>query len=114
MSSIDPGVLEKADELSRQFDAATPFRHVAIRDFLPHALCERLLADFPHFEARHALNEMGEVGGKAVRMDVRDISDAYRELDRIIQTEEFLAHVSRVTGIPDLLYDPDYIGGGTH
>jgi hypothetical protein len=42
-------------------------------------LCERVLADFPRFEDRHALDEMGEVGGKAVRVDVRDISDAYRE-----------------------------------
>jgi hypothetical protein len=77
-------------------------------------LCGQLLADFPRFEDRHALNEMGEVGGKAVRMDVRDISDAYRELDRTIQGDAFLAHVSQVTGIPDLLYDPDYVGGGTH
>lgn len=114
MSSSDPAVLENAVELRARFEAARPFRHVAIRDFLPKALCERLLADFPGFDTRHALNEMGQVGGKAVRMDVRDISEAYRELDRIIQTKEFLERVSHVTGIPGLLYDPDYIGGGTH
>jgi len=112
--SIDPGVLRKADAFAQAFAAAQPFRHVAIPDFLERPLCERLLADFPAFEARHALNEMGEVGGKAVRMDVRDISPAYHELDRYLQTPEFLGFVSQVTGIPDLLYDPDYIGGGTH
>lgn len=57
---------------------------------------------------------MGETGRKAVRMDVRDISGSYRELDAYIQGDEFLGFVSRITGIPDLLYDPDYIGGGTH
>jgi len=112
--SIDRAVLRQADAYAGTFAAARPFRHVAIADFLDRALCERLLADFPAFEARHALNEMGEVGGKAVRMDVRDISEAYRELDRYLQTPEFLGFVSRVTGIPDLLYDPDYVGGGTH
>jgi hypothetical protein len=112
--SIDPGVLRKADAFAQAFATAQPFRHVAIPDFLERPLCERLLADFPAFEARHALNEMGEVGGKAVRMDVRDISPAYGELDRYLQTPEFLGFVSQVTGIPDLLYDPDYIGGGTH
>lgn len=114
MSFIGPFVLKQADEIERRFAAASPFRHVAIPGFLDRSLCERLLADFPSFEDRHALNEMGQVGGKAVRMDVRDISDCYRELDYYLQTEEFLGFVSRITGIPDLLYDPDYIGGGTH
>lgn len=114
MSSIEPAVLQRADEIGAQFAAAQPFRYVAIADFLRRSLCERLLADFPSFEDRHALNEMGAVGGKAVRMDVREISDSYRELDRYLQTREFLDFVSRATGIPDLLYDPDYIGGGTH
>jgi hypothetical protein len=47
-------------------------------------------------------------------MNVREISDAYRDLDCYLQTREFLDFVSAITGIPDLLYDPDYIGGGTH
>jgi Rps23 Pro-64 3,4-dihydroxylase Tpa1-like proline 4-hydroxylase len=114
MAVIEAAVLQSRDAYARQFQAAQPFRHVAIDDFLERGLCERLLADFPGFEARHALNERGEVGGKAVRMDVRDISDAYRDLDRYLQTPEFLEFVSIVTGIPDLLYDPDYVGGGTH
>ncbi|GAA0713682.1 2OG-Fe(II) oxygenase [Dokdonella soli] len=114
MSCIDPVNLRQADEIERRFVAAQPFRHVVIPDFLDRSLCEKLLADFPRFEDRHALNEMGEVGGKAVRMDVRDISESYRVLDRYLQTAEFLDFVSRATGIPDLLYDPDYIGGGTH
>jgi len=112
--SINQDVLRRADAFAQAFSSAQPFRHVVIPGFLDRPLCERLLADFPGFEARHALNEMGEVGGKAVRMDVRDISAAYGELDRCLQTPEFLGFVSRVTGIPGLLYDPDYIGGGTH
>ncbi|MBN8728348.1 MAG: 2OG-Fe(II) oxygenase [Xanthomonadales bacterium] len=114
MSCIDPRALSHAGEFQHLFATATPFRHVSIRNFLRRDLCERLLADFPRFEAQHALNEMGEVGGKAVRMDVREMSPAYRDLDAFLQTTEFLQFVSRVTGIPDLLYDPDYVGGGTH
>lgn len=114
MGFIDRSAIARANGYARAFAEARPFRHVRIADFFESGLCERLLADFPSFEARHALNEMGEVGGKAVRMDVRDISEAYRELDRYLQTPEFLDFVSQVTGIPDLLYDPDYVGGGTH
>lgn len=114
MACIDPNIFGRADEFARAFEGARPFRHVVIPSFLCNDVGQDLLAAFPDFEARHALNEMGEVGGKAVRMDVRDIGPAYRTLDAYIQTPEFLGFVSRVTGIPDLLYDPDYIGGGTH
>ena len=111
---ISKSVLSSRDTLAAEFSPATPFRHVVIDDFLDAGICQRMLADFPRFEDRYALNEMGEVGGKAVRMNVRDISDVYRDIDRYIQTLGFLDFVSRITGIPDLLYDPDYIGGGTH
>lgn len=114
MSLIDVAVVERVDEYTQAFGRSQPFPHVVIDGFFPQTLCERLLADFPAFENRHALNERGEVGGKAVRMDVREISDAYRTLDRHLQTREFLDFVSKVTGIPDLLHDPDYVGGGTH
>jgi hypothetical protein len=114
MSLIDGAVWRDRARFARAFRDARPFRHVVIDGFFDAAACRRLLADFPHFEARYALNEMGHVGGKAVRMDVREISDAYRELDHYIQTPEFLTLVSEITGIPALLYDPDYTGGGTH
>ncbi len=111
---IESSLFARASEIAVDFQAAQPFRHADIENFFDASLCRQLLADFPRFEDRHALNERGEVGGKAVRMDVRDISGAYRELDRYLQTPEFLGFVSAITGIPDLLYDPDYIGGGTH
>ena len=114
MPLISAQTRQHASDLARRFSLAEPFRHVVIDGFLDEDFCRRLRTDFPNFEERHALNEMGQVGGKAVRMDVRDISDAYRELDRHLQSQEFLDFVSAVTGIPDLLHDPDYVGGGTH
>ena len=114
MSLVNPHVLASSDAFALEFSRADPFRHLVIEDFLEPAFCAQLLKDFPGFEERYALNEHGAVGGKAVRMDVRDISDAYRELDAYIQTPEFLGLISRITGIPDLLYDVDYVGGGTH
>ena len=99
---------------AQAFHSAKPFRHVVIDSFFDPALCQRLLEQFPQFEDRYALNEVGELGGKAVRMDVCELSDIYRQLDLYLQTREFLDFVSAVTGIPDLIYDPDYVGGGTH
>ena len=114
MSPVGHDLSAHANSYALAFREAQPFRHVVIDKFFAPEFCQRILDDFPRFEERHALNEMGKVGGKAVRMDVRDVSAAYRELDDYLQTREFLDLTSTITGIPDLLYDPDYIGGGTH
>jgi len=114
VSLISPDVLESLDALHTRFVTNKPFRHVAIPGFFLPRVAEALLAEFPKFDEEHALNEMGQVGGKAVRTDVRRLSPAFRALDDSIQTAEFLGTISRITGIPDLVFDPDYIGGGTH
>jgi hypothetical protein len=111
---ISSATLALANHHASQFASAQPFRHVVIEDFFEPTIAHTLLTDFPGFDRQYALNEMGEVGGKAVRMNVREISDLYRRVDEYIQGREFLDYVSRVTGIPDLLYDVDYVGGGTH
>lgn len=114
MDFIRPAILAQRDALASAFRNAQPFRYVVIDDCFAPAFCQSILDDFPRFEDRYALNEMGEVGGKAVRMNVREISAAFAELDQYLQTSEFLDFISAVTGIPELLYDGDYIGGGTH
>jgi hypothetical protein len=111
---IRPEVLANSRSYSATYASANPFRHIVIDNFLDETVAKGMLTAFPSFEDRYALNEMGAVGGKAVRMDVRDLSQVYRQLDAYLQTREFLDFVSSVTGIPDLLYDPDYVGGGTH
>ena len=102
------------EDLRRQFASAQPFRHVVIDQFLDPAFCSRLMDDFPAFDAKNALNERGEPGRKAVISDLMRVSGAYARFDRLMRGREFLSLIGRITGIPDLLYDPDYIGGGTH
>jgi hypothetical protein len=111
---LSPALQSRKDTLAREFRDAEPFPHVVFTDFFAPEFAELLLGDFPTFEARHAMGEMGEVGRKATRSDVRDISTAYSRLDDFLQAPEFLGLMSAITGIPDLLYDPDYHGGGTH
>lgn len=106
--------LEQIDALGGRFQLARPFRHVVVDGFLEPEVAESMLRAFPGFDSRFALNEMGEVGGKAVRTRVRELGPVYAQLDDYLQTPQFLDAVSRITGIPDLLYDPDYEGGGAH
>lgn len=106
--------LADLDRHAQSYRTATPFKHVVIEDFLEPDVAQGMLEAFPGFDARYALNEMGEVGAKAVRTAVRGLGPVYSRLDDFIQSSGFLQAISRITGIPDLLYDPDYEGGGTH
>lgn len=111
---IDARVTAHVDAHAASFARRDPFRHVVIDDFLDADYARRLLREFPPFERGNARNEAGELGGKSTVERIRDLGAPYAALDDLIQTRGFLDLVSRLTGIPDLLYDPFYFGGGTH
>ena len=111
---IRPALLAAADELRSTFQAARPFRHLVLEEFLVPEQCRRLAEDFPTFDAQLAVSETGEAGTKAVFQNLPQLGAAYSEFDAVLQSTEFLAWLSHITSIPDLIYDPDYIGGGTH
>ena len=111
---IHPHVPEQADEFRRQFQSAAPFRHLVIDSFLTAEVCRKLMAEFPAFDRERARNEMGEVGGKAVFQNLPELGPSYARLDAMLRSREFLEFVGQITGIPDLIYDPKYVGGGTH
>jgi 2OG-Fe(II) oxygenase superfamily len=114
LTLVRPQVIQDAPSLRRQFQNARPFRYVVIDDFLDPGYCSRLVAEFPSFDIASARNELGQVGGKSVHPDLARIGPAYEHFDRMLQSADFLALMSEITSIPKLLYDPEYVGGGTH
>ncbi len=114
MTLIAQSVLRRASQQPDDFRNAQPYRHIVIDDFFEADYAKRLLAEFPPFERGNARNEAGELGGKSTVERIRELGPSFAALDDLIQTPEFLGLVSRITGIPDLLYDPWYFGGGTH
>ena len=111
---LGDAVIARRAELAREFARAEPFPHLVIDDFFDARFCARLLDEFPPFEQGCALDERGEPGGKSVQENVRALGPAFVALDELLRDPRFLALLGEVTGIPDLLYDPAYIGGGTH
>jgi Rps23 Pro-64 3,4-dihydroxylase Tpa1-like proline 4-hydroxylase len=112
--NLDPAISQRTRELHRRFVAAEPFRHVVIDDFLDLEFCHQLMKEFPAFDAARAVNERGETGRKAVVSAPAVLGHSYSRFDRMIRGPEFLELISSITGIPRLLYDPEYVGGGTH
>jgi hypothetical protein len=112
--SLHASVIAGAADASQRFATAQPFRHVVIDNFLEPALCQALMAEFPSFDPSRARNEHGETGRKAVFHDMASLGAACRGFDNLMRSPAFLDLIGRITGIPKLLYDPEYIGGGTH
>jgi Rps23 Pro-64 3,4-dihydroxylase Tpa1-like proline 4-hydroxylase len=114
MPSVVPSALPDPRPLAARFRGAAPFRHLVIDGFFPAEFADALLRDFPAFERGNARNEQGELGGKSTVERIRELGDTYAALDDLVKSKAFLDWLSTATGIPDLLYDPHYFGGGTH
>ena len=100
--------------LATRFAQAQPFGHVVVDDFFDDALARALLAQFPDFARGNSVSEDGRPGDKSTFERIRQLGDAYATLDDLVRSEEFLGLVGRITGIDGLIYDPWYLGGGTH
>ncbi len=111
---LDASFRDRVDGLAGQFAGSRPFRHVVIDQFLDPAFCQRLMDAFPAFDERRARNELGAVGRKAVVSNLASLGSAYQCFDRLMSDADFLSLVGQITGIAGLLYDPEYVGGGTH
>lgn len=111
---VNQDVVNNRDALCKQFTCARPFRHIVIDDFLEADFAQSLLDDFPAFDEKLAVNENGEVGGKAVHEKVSTLGRVWKKLDRLVAGEKFRSLVTDITGVPDLKFDPHYFGGGTH
>ena len=111
---LHPDVATRAPELARVFAQAKPFRHVVVEPFLQPEALTALMGEFPAFAAERARNELGEVGRKAVVPGIRTIGPAYRAFDELLRSQSLLDLLGQITGIEKLLYDQDYVGGGTH
>lgn len=118
MKLINPqhGTGERIAALARQFAGGDPFSHLVIDNFLDEAFARSLVQEFPDFHHRdyRHVNELGYEDKKAVHTCVKELSPAFRRMDELISSPEFLHYASGITGIEDLLYDPEYLGGGTH
>jgi hypothetical protein len=105
---------DQADSQRTNFQGSQPFPHIIIDNFLEPAFASKLLAEFPAFDEGRAIADNGRIGGKSTKPNMRELAPSFQALDVLFSSKEFLSWMSRVTGIPDLLYDADYFGGGTH
>ena len=114
LDALNPSVRERAAELGTAFAANAPFPHVVIDEFLDHRVALQLLEEFPAFERGNFVGDDGKPGPKSAFRLMHRLGPTFAALDRTIQSAAFLELLGRLTNIDRLLYDPFYLGGGTH
>lgn len=107
---------QECSELAEKFQNAYPYPHVCIDDFFSQSFIEALSADFPSRNdpdyVRHCMEDGNQVGENYANADSASFPPAFKALDKLSGNPEFLQYLTRLTGIPDLEFDPDYFGGG--
>ena len=114
LSDINPSIVRDADALGAAFSANAPFPHLVLDHFLTDDAAQRLLDAFPAFEKGNFTGDDGRPGPKSANALLPKLGAPYAGLDRTIQSAGFLELMARLTRIDGLLYDPFYLGGGTH
>lgn len=104
---------EKGLELKEQYLAAQPFPHIAIDDFLPAALLDRCLMDFPGAGSAEETFDRGQERLKRSFSPDR-LPSSSRQLFYSFNSRPFIQIIENITGIKGLIPDPHFLGGGFH
>lgn len=112
---IDPDVLwRRAEELREQYQKAKPFPHIAIDDFFPPDVVEAVLAEFPDPSGVAWQKFDNARERKLACREERLLGPAARGLIWQMNSQVFLRFLEIMSGIENLISDPQLSGGGMH
>lgn len=113
--SIAPDVLlERARSLRESYRTAEPFPHIVIDDFFPPQVVEEILAEFPSAREIEWQRFENARERKLASNDERRLGPAARKLIWEMNSQVFLEFLQVLTGIDNLIPDPQLSGGGMH
>src|SRR5262249_31939290 len=103
--------------LRTQYRSAAPYPFVKIENFLEPSFAIQVASAYPDFN--DALSQGRAFSGvnerKKIQItDSKRFPDPVARLDDALAAPSFLNDLSYITGIPNLLADPQLTGGGMH
>lgn len=100
--------------LAEQYQQNQPCPHVLLKDFLDLDVALEMAREFP-LPVTDAWTQYKHANEKKLGMTNRELfPPLLRAVTDELNSPEFVAWVSRLTGIPGLLADPMLEGGGLH
>ena len=105
------------EALRRQYVQASPFPFVKIEQFLDPVFAAEVAAAFPSFDEAAGQGKTFRSVNERKKIQITDAKLFPRPIARLNQalaSPEFLADLSYVTGISELVADEELVGGGIH
>lgn len=105
------------EKLAKSYQTAEPFPHIAISDFLEENFAKEVAGSFPSLQEAQAMGRSFSAVNEKGKTQITDSSlfpPPVLKLHELLASEDFLSRLSVLTGIPNLLADPEMVGGGIH
>jgi Rps23 Pro-64 3,4-dihydroxylase Tpa1-like proline 4-hydroxylase len=105
------------DELRKNYASARPFPFVAIDNFLVQDFASELSKSYPSFEEAASKGMTFNKLNQRKKVQISDAAifpNAVARLNSALASPSFLSDLSYITGLPELLADPELVGGGMH
>lgn len=105
------------EALRQEYRNAKPFPSLCIDNFVEPEFAREISKSYPSFEQAigmgHLFKRVHE-SGKIQVTDSKLFPEATARLAEMLASEEFRQKLTEITGIPNLLFDPGFSGGGMH
>jgi hypothetical protein len=107
-------VRSKGSELTAGYAAASPFPHIVIDDFLPPAILDACLDEFPLNLASGDTTFDRDQERLKSQFNPDSLTDRARSLFYSFNSRPFIRVLENITGIKGLIPDPYFLGAGFH
>lgn len=101
-------------DLNKQFTTAEPYPHLIFDDFLDPELAEQIATEFPGLEEPVWYEYNNPIEKKLACDDLRKFPVSIAKAIHFFNSQSFLTHLEKITGIQGLQSDPYLHGGGIH
>jgi hypothetical protein len=100
--------------LASQYSQNQPIPHVFLKDFLPHEVTAAAAQEFPAVDTATWTHWQHQNEDKHGMTKLDLFPPLLRAVTEELNSPRFVTWLSGLTGIPDLLADPELDGGGLH
>lgn len=105
------------DKLHEIVINSKPFPYFVVDDFLDEKFVNEIYMSLPSYQEASKVGRTFEAINEINKVQVTEdkyFPEPINRLNELLQSKEFLDKLSRIIDIPDLIPDPNLVGGGIH